>query len=225
LLKQFDRHTTLLFALGLCPGVACGGVAKSSATIETSGPSDQMGVMATPREFPCLDPQPVGGTGYVECSGGGFKHRAFKADCPYLPRKGLEEPTCKDDICYCNVGSDLGCTEKPYGYCSPPLMLSVCHYGCVNDDQCGPNEVCDCGPDHGTCVPADCKLDSDCGSRLCTSVNYCADYHQCEGERFSCQTGSDTCASDRDCGGSGSGNGNSCTPTDAGKVCQWQPSP
>lgn len=76
-----------------------------------------------------------------------------------------------------------------------------CIYGCSVDADCGPGELCVCGPDLGSsasaCVPASCSSGSDCASGVCGLSIY--DDGCRTTRRIACKTSDDECNSDDDC--------------------------
>lgn len=93
-----------------------------------------------------------------------------------------------------------------------------CLYGCVTSAECVSGEVCDCGPDIGTCRPATCTTDADCpGDLLCTVYDRSSG---CGELAFACQTPEDACGGDGECTGTTrycstalEGSTRSCQPT------------
>jgi hypothetical protein len=98
----------------------------------------------------------------------------------------------------CRYDSD--CTAKPYGHCgwkSYYFVDSSCQYGCVTNADCEPGSACICGDPVGTCLPATCTIDAECGAGF-----LCSDFITdpgCGGQAFACQQASDACAAYGDC--------------------------
>lgn len=157
----------------------------------------------------CESPSPVmvshRDSGFVQCEGGWF-HRTRKVEFfPSVPRH--DQMCCSLADVYsgeqgCRL--DAECTDGQYGRCvliirPQPAWGEIgcrCLYGgCLSDAECGPDQLC--APPGvteepvGTCVPARCRDDSDCGDALCSS--------QSERGGFACQRPDDECDSDRDC--------------------------
>lgn len=100
--------------------------------------------------------------------------------------------------------SDVDCSERANGYCLLPtfsgadLPTNRCVYGCVRDADCDSSQaICECWGTIGTCVPAQCTSDADCGEGLlCASYDASPD---CGDTTYACQSRLDACASDEDC--------------------------
>jgi hypothetical protein len=170
-------------------------------------PTAQMGVDGEP-------------TGYVQCNAdwnNSIVHRAERKACPSLvpraaacppppaPDAGLGERQCH---------SDADCTAAAHSFCKRSMSFApcTCEYGCRQDSDCAPGQICFCDDPVGQCVPADCTSDDDCeGEALCLSyiVN-----PGCFGIAFACQKPSDACADITDCLTIGD-----CTLTDGVRVC------
>jgi Cys-rich repeat protein len=145
--------------------------------------------------------------GLQRCTNG-LIHRPTALSCPsLLPLPDPVLPGVDDipDASYSfNCRRDGDCTEHPYGHCSTEPAVPHCEYGCALDADCATAQLCSCQSYGGRCVPATCRSDGECGSRLCGS------YTGCSGTQFVCQTALDQCAADSDC------------PT--GQVCTIEPS-
>ncbi len=133
-------------------------------------------------------------TGY-ETSDGVTHRREAKACQNLLPRVVDWTPR-SGDTCQ----RDEDCTEKPYGHCDLfnfQVTFRNCHYGCTVDADCDVDQICVCGPSIGTCQASNCTTDADCGQGL-----WCASYRSsdCVGGGFACQTTSDECEVQADCG-------------------------
>jgi hypothetical protein len=84
------------------------------------------------------------------------------------------------------------CFQTP----DPPIpdyerICSSAGSGCVTDDDCGENQVCECDSYVGNCVEipevSGCRTDSDCGEEaLCL-------------DGYKCQVAEDECSSSADC--------------------------
>jgi hypothetical protein len=158
----------------------------------------------------CLNPKPVNGifgtpTSFISCEGG-FVHRPARGECPsILPRPDLIEVHA-DAAAQCTRDQD--CTDRPHGYCVvtqfSPSSPTVCAFGCVRDEDCGPGTLCFCGDPVGTCVGALCTTDADCTTgSLCTSSaqeNPCGESYM-DMDAFACQSPADTCRGKDDCTG------------------------
>jgi hypothetical protein len=138
----------------------------------------------------CENPEPYpDGGGYLVCQDKSLR-RGEPSDCPStLPR---ESPTLP--LFYSDCALDTDCTASPHGFCA----LGQCRFGCVSDDECGPEGICFCGAEIGKCLQAVCRSDAECPSG-----------YPCTGNQpfgspdvsFRCQTPYDECQSDYDCPG------------------------
>jgi hypothetical protein len=121
-----------------------------------------------------------------------------------------------DPVPWVFCSSDAECDAAPNGHCDygpGNAPGPSCHYGCVNDSQCGSDQICLCGTEIGRCVPADCKSDSDCtGNALCIATvgEDCG-----QSSKFTCQSLQDECAGSAQCEGY-----SSCEPGPAGRICE-----
>jgi hypothetical protein len=108
-----------------------------------------------------------------------------------------------DSDSQCTMGTNGRCVEQGGGiaYCG-------CTYDtCADDSACPTGQTCAC---HGspynsggnTCVPGNCRVDSDCGPG-----GYCSPSYAQEGcgglEGYYCHTPKDQCVNDGDCMTSG----------------------
>lgn len=158
------------------------------------GGSGAGGRTSPPRNrFPCVNPTPGSDpSGNTETCRGGLRHRMRAAECPSL----LPRPEPRGD----GIGNtcfDSQCDDRAHGYCAYGQVGVYCSYGCTKDSECGPGQVCDCGPVIGTCKEASCRTDADCsGGLLCTEFD---SSQGCAFMKFACQTFSDTCGGDADC--------------------------
>ena len=172
------------------PGLEVGG---TSVTLQTGGsPADgETEPLPAPHPgLPCEDPQPhPQGGGYLVCEDKSLR-RGEPSDCPNtLPR---ELPTLP--LFFSDCALDTDCTASAHGFCA----LGQCRYGCVSDDECGPEGICFCGEEIGRCQPAACRGDAEC------SPGYPCTGNQPFGSpdvSFMCQTPLDECQSDYDCPG------------------------
>lgn len=192
------RHLILL-ALGcLCELSGCG------------GESAHVGIPPMPCENA---KERVAGSGFVECASG-LVHRPAVGTCPAYQQSTATRPSSREpDQDECT--SDLACTARPYGYCEsnltyhPGLLIpNRCAYGCTNDTECAPGNVCVCTEERGECHASTCQTDADCGAN-----SLCAEYSQsCDRTPgLACQTPSDRCQLNSDCP-----NWGDCVMTDNG---------
>lgn len=163
------------------------------------------------------------GSGYESCADG-FTHRYAVRECrSVLPRGGAPVDAGADAAPpgtapdpYATCTSDAECDAAPHGHCdygAGNVPGPTCHYGCVNDSECGSDQICLCGPDIGRCVAADCKADGDCGGdALCIATvgEGCG-----QSSKFTCQSLQDECAGSAHCEGY-----SSCEPGPTGRTCQ-----
>jgi hypothetical protein len=118
---------------------------------------------------------------------------------------------------------DSQCTMGTEGRCNTdgPLPGCLCTYDtCTDDSSCSANELCVC---HGsaytygegnTCMPGNCRVDSDCGAGGYCSPTASGGCGQVSG--YYCHTPGDQCVNDSDCGGAG----DACTYSTANGI--WQ---
>lgn len=146
-------------------------------------------------------------TGFSRCSNG-MRHRPRAVECAsFLPRAGdgvpylreymfLYDEVVRDHRKHLPCVRDSDCSARAHGHCEPsqPVAATHCAYGCVNDSECSPGELCLCDDPVGHCVPASCRSDSDCAPPF-----VCGDYHPFNApcgvsDAFACQTEGDECA-------------------------------
>src|SRR6478736_93715 len=169
-------------------GASNGGSAPSAGSAGAAGPPPP------PNQFPCKNPKDQG-NGLIECDG--FVHRQAAVKCAsHVPRADPLPNLNPNAACK----YDAECTADLYGYCersSTSPEFSYCAYGCVDNSDCGPGELCDCTEPVGRCVGAGCSTDADCAS------GYLCKLHDqsggCGSFAFSCQSPLDTCGGDSDC--------------------------
>lgn len=156
-------------------------------------------------ELSCVDPQPIGSTGYERCRNGAINRvgsASWEGDTPSIsPCQGDEKLTD------CSVDSD--CTEGASGLCASEYYNDgddrrcVCKYSCETDADCESGYVClgsgivSKNDDWATCVRAHCETGDDCDSGQCGLSAY---YDVCRWQTtLHCRTGDDTCVTDDDC--------------------------
>jgi hypothetical protein len=182
---RFVRKVAALIPLSLA--VACGGeVVRAGSDDGLEGGPD--------------------GSGDAKASGPvPLNHRPNDSQCqtPAAPGNcswsGMPpEPMCTKDSA-CTTGND--------GRCISNGLIAGCHCTydtCASDNDCPAGELCAC---HGspytfaagnTCVPGNCRVDSDCGAHgYCsptTSFGHCGRL-----TGYYCHTSSDQCVDDSDC--------------------------
>jgi len=135
-----------------------------------------------PDDSQCMAPAPAG-----QCSSGG---------------QGPGTGMCTEDS-QCTTGTNGRCNNDG------PLPGCSCTYdSCASDTDCQSGQLCAChgaGYSQGagnTCVPGNCRVDSDCGAH-----GYCSpstSSSACGGVTgYYCHTAPDTCVNDTDCTNSG----------------------
>ena len=169
----------------------------------------------------------AGYSGNLEQCGGGFVHRAGSYACALSPRStsgaGGEGGGSDDGVAgSAGLGAEEGCftdadcTERPNGYC---LSLTgalgydypYCEYACETDGDCFEGELCSCESNFvnagsratiqlGTCRPATCRADSECGAGLLCVAPLAAPCDIERPTRYACQTWADECGGPEDCG-------------------------
>lgn len=187
-------RSSILVALGL-PLFGCG-----SETV------------VSPELRACTDSAPIPEEPGLERCAEGFVHRPSPAACTSrIPRADVCEPSFPEDPVECTT--DVDCTAAAHGHCGvyDQIVQCRCQYGCVSDDECGADQVCNCGDPVGSCASATCATDADCGEGLCIATRL----DKCSFDRsFACQLAGDACSSDQDCDA-----GQLCAYTDAGRRC------
>jgi hypothetical protein len=141
-------------------------------------------------------------------------HRPNDSQCATKPAPGdctlMEKFTCTTDSQCTDGGVNGRCIESNGG-----ALDCYCTYDmCQMDTDCLKGELCVC---HGsaytdnvgnTCMPGDCRIDSDCGPD-----GFCSPTHGTSGcgavTGYYCHTAKDTCVNDSDCG------------TTSFDVCAW----
>jgi hypothetical protein len=106
--------------------------------------------------------------------------------------------------------ADNQCTTGTNGRCvnDGPLPGCRCTYDtCTTDTSCPAGQLCAC---HGsaynssgnTCIPGNCRVDSDCGAHgYCSPTSGASSCGGVTG--YYCHTPADTCVNDSDCSGQG----------------------
>ncbi|HKQ70300.1 MAG TPA: ferritin-like domain-containing protein [Polyangiaceae bacterium] len=186
-------------------------VGGTGGSLIGAGGSGQGGSTTIEPRFPCIDPKPIGMSGFVACQGG-LVHRAFKAACAYTPRPDIVNPNATDAGFPGQCRADADCSAKPYGRCQLSQGGFFCAYGCGTDTDCAAGSVCLCQATSGVCVKATCTVDADCGGQLCTTHDSAPG---CGTTVLSCQTPTDACRSHEDCGSPTL----YCVATAAGRRC------
>jgi len=173
-------------------GSGNGGTSSGGTTGSAGGGGVGASAGATNNHFPCKNPHDEG-NGFVQCDD--FRHRREAGTCTsHVPRAN---PVPTESASTCTYDTD--CTAKPHGWCQPNIQIagSSCNYGCVQDTDCGENQLCECGEPVGRCVRAECTSAADCASGfLCKGYDAS---QGCGSIVYACQSSTDACGSDRDC--------------------------
>jgi hypothetical protein len=150
-------------------------------------------------------------TGFDVCASSWVARRRVAKACPLGPTTP-DANQCNPSYC----SSDADCTQQPHGFCSEVRHLAGycgCYYGCMQDSDCAPGNICFCGTPVGHCVPTTCLDDSSCAAgSMCASYLAPCDADAavpyggaCTGAvngcfaGFACQNSADECLYDTDC--------------------------
>lgn len=200
-----------LTGLGVLPG-ACGAQTEAplpapedgqDASVRDAADDPPAVLLSSPS--PCLDSEPQllasgADTGLERCSDGRV-HRVAAVQCASsLPRDVAAQSPSSGGTCL----TDSDCTEQPLGFCGRTAVIGfsspVCRYGCLQDADCGPGFVCQCGDPVGECVAANCQTDDDCGTGFLCALAAPVTANLCSAELvFSCETPADECRTREDC--------------------------
>lgn len=182
-------------------GSGTAGTTSGSAGFGGTG-SGGSGLNTTPSA--CEPPLTDLGGGWEQC-GSGMLHRTTLGTCASsVPRpdpatQPYPDPAPVDAGLPGACRYDSDCTQGPYGHCEwePYLQGTACSYGCVTNSDCDLGYACTCGDPVGTCRPATCTVDAECGAGF-----LCSDFIAnpgCGGQVFGCQRAKDACAAQSDC--------------------------
>jgi hypothetical protein len=115
---------------------------------------------------------------------------------------------CADDA-QCTAGQDGRCLQVGQG-----VILYRCTYDqCATDSDCPAMNVCQCEGNGNTCLPGNCRTDTDCGQGGYCSPSYgatCGSYSGLAG--YYCHTANDDCTND-----------SQCSPGGVGSYCYYSP--
>lgn len=145
----------------------------------------------------------TGGAPGIAQRADGLWHRVQASKCiDSLPRSGFNATSLTSKTC----SVDQDCAHIKHGFCNATVafggsLSANCDSGCVEDADCGPGRICECGWGIGECVSASCSTDADCGGGLCARVD---DAGRCDdGSRrvlqYLCTSAEDTCLFSKDC--------------------------
>jgi hypothetical protein len=171
-----------------------------------------------------------GGGGSCICLPAPVRHRPAPTTCPHTrapvnPGNGGDggpvAPAPPGSFC----DNDFQCVTDGgiNGRCTPqsesPFVQGECTYDtCFADTDCPSSEPCNCDVTYAdTCLPANCKVDSDCACGFCSpsaNTTACEPTPEFGNEivGFYCHTPQDDCTNDDQCEGIGSPG-----------ICAWQP--
>jgi hypothetical protein len=155
----------------------------SATDASEAGPPDsgEVPLYHRPNDSQCQTPAPAG-------------------DCHLSQGIGM----CSNDS-QCTAGTNGRCNESNGG----ALFCSCAYDTCQHDTDCPAGQLCVCHGsefatgDGNTCMPGNCRVDSDCGP-----AGYCSPNHGVGGgcgnvTGYYCHTASDQCVNDSDCTGQG----------------------
>jgi len=203
---------------GMSPGLDGGsgpGPSGGTSGIGGAGSAGNPGTL-----FPCI-PSNAGSATTGACLNGSW-HRPLPETCRLPERRtdaaagaggeaglaGAGGATPANPDAECEVDTD--CDAAPHGYCVragyPSIFTYRCHYACQSDDDCDIDQACACdtqfdvGADSGLsaviprCVPADCRLDSQCANGFAC---FAPAAYDCSGTfgpaSYHCQSSNDSC--------------------------------
>jgi hypothetical protein len=110
------------------------------------------------------------------------------------------KPLCQSDA-DCTDGLNGRCTRyASHWYTDGHASLRCTYDACTTDADCGTGEICHCGEGLGEnlCVPASCRVDSDCDAGYCSpSITLSGSNTEIE---YACHTCEDDCVDDAECG-------------------------
>jgi hypothetical protein len=157
---------------------------------------------ATPLRI-CDDPGPIlirgAQTGFDFCTGGpahrskivacaAFEHAAGK--CGGTEMFPMSSECANNADC---IGKQI---FAPVCFAAPGNVSCSCAPSCVNDADCGPDALCQCGDPISFCRQALCRTDADCeDGALCMD----SEIESCGVRGFACQSPLDECLSSLDC--------------------------
>jgi hypothetical protein len=168
-------------------------------------------------------------TGFEMCADGTTRRRAA-LQCPWRVMSADTGCPATGDC-----STDEECTQNltafdPKGYCADAHQLKGycgCFSGCREDSDCAVGSICVCiEGEPGSCLPAKCKTNADCGAGLgCVAsaqgvagktCNQTSNASSPPMEFYVCQTTSDECNSNRDCFDGGASVSNDAGEIEAG---------
>jgi hypothetical protein len=179
-----------------------------------------MGGVWTEQGVGCACKLDAGGPDVVMLPDGGggeipTNHRPNDDQCATSPAPGTcNEMTGGGAMCSadtdCTAGTNGRCVESTGG----ALFCSCTYDTCSTDSDCMTGDLCVChgsaytGGEGNTCLPGNCRVDSDCGANgYCSPSEGSGDCGGISG--YYCHTSSDTCVNDSDCTQQGA------------DVCEW----
>ena len=193
--------------LGLGVMAACGGSVSPGSSQPDSGHAKDGGV--EPDASNSSDSGKAD-TGQHDSGGGAvpLDHRPDDSLCLQPASPG----SCSASVGIGQCSKDSDCTSGNAGRCQNSAggpAGCYCEYDtCASDSSCPSGQLCVC---HGsayaegagnTCMPGNCRVDSDCGAD-----GYCSPAHGTTGcggvGGYYCHTSADECVNDSDCTGQG----------------------